>query len=217
MTLDTLARIIEFKDEYDPGLIGIGYDIENEWFGSVDAEVLWGMLRLIKPNRMIEVGSGESTKISIAALQRNGKGRFTAIDPSPRVPLPVGVDHIRENVETVDRGVFVKLLNRDVLFIDTSHILRPGNDVDCLYNGILPTLGPGVIVHCHDIFLPDAYPWNDRGYNEQEIVQGIIDTGKWTVLWSSHQMQKEAPDRLAEAFASYTPDRYPGSLWMRRR
>jgi len=201
----------------------IGYDIENEWFGSVDAEILYAMVIKFHPGRIIEIGSGFSTSISLAAMRsnlRDGWGcTLTAIDPYPRAALDPVVDHRCVRLEDAPRELFDWLVDNDILFIDSSHKWAPGNDVDILYHEILPSLLPGVIVHAHDIFLPDPYPeaWSDRGYDEQEHLKNLLDTGQWEVLWSSHQMQQSSPELLADAFASYTPSRWPGSFWMRKR
>ena len=216
--LDRIARC-----QPEGGLEGIGYDVENTWFGSVDAEVLYAMVIWHHPSRIIEVGSGHSTTISLAAMRSNladGRGGvLVAIDPDPRAVLDPVIDHRRVRLEDAPRELFDWLVDGDILFIDSSHKWAPGNDVDILYHEILPALRSGVVVHAHDIFLPDPYPetWSDRAYDEQEHLQALLDTGQWEVLWSSHQMQVSSPDALAAAFASYTPDRWPGSFWMVRR
>jgi predicted O-methyltransferase YrrM len=201
----------------------IGYDIENTWFGSVDAEILYAMVIKFHPGRIIEVGSGNSTAISLAAMRSNLRdgwgGTLVAIDPDPRAVLDPVVDHRRMKLEDAPRELFDWLVEGDILFIDSSHKWAPGNDVDLLYHQILPALRPGVVVHVHDIFLPDAYPdaWSDRQYDEQEHLRALLDAGQWEVLWSSHQMQLSSPELLAKTFASYSPSRWPGSFWMRKQ
>ncbi|MFX7914564.1 class I SAM-dependent methyltransferase, partial [Acinetobacter baumannii] len=89
-------------------------------------------------------------------------------------------------VHDADCAVFAALAAGDVLFIDSSHVLMPGSDVDLLFNQVLPRLKPGVLVHIHDIFLPDDYPasWGWRGYNEQQGVACLLQGG-WRLLWAS--------------------------------
>jgi predicted O-methyltransferase YrrM len=214
-----MATFLTLADDFK----SIGYDIENTWFGSVDAEILYTMVVKFHPGRIIEVGSGFSTSIALSAMRsnlRDGWGcTLIAIDPYPRAVLDPVVEHRCVRLEDAPRELFDWLVDGDILFIDSSHKWAPGNDVDILYHEILPSLRPGVIVHAHDIFLPDPYPqtWSDRAYDEQEHLQALLDTGQWEVLWSSHQVQQSSPELLAKAFASYTPSRWPGSFWMRKR
>ena len=100
---------------------------------------------------------------------------LTAIDPAPRADIEgIGATLIRSTVQGAGLAPFAELAEGDILFIDSSHILMPGTDVDMLFNHVLPALKRGVMVHVHDVFLPDDYPpeWEWRGYNEQ---LGIAD------------------------------------------
>lgn len=223
---DLLTELRKYKREYDTIPLEGPTDelhIENQWFTTVDMEVLYSMVRYLKPPRMIEIGSGHSTRCTLRAIKANRSAcDFTAIDPDPRLAVDSlsGLTVIRRRVETVPIGLFDTLLAGDVLFIDSSHIWKSGNDVDFEYHQILPRLAPGVVVHIHDIFLPDGYPdhWWDRGYTEQKYVAPLLVSGEWDVLWSSHHMHMTAPDLLAEAFRSYVPENgYPASLWMVKR
>lgn len=219
--LDVLA--VHFKPEWDqiPLEGDSGFYINNNWIGPVDAEVLYAMVRKFKPRRVIEVGSGMSTRCINSALEANKiPSWLTAIDPDPRHPLDaiMGIKFIRNKVEDVPRWMFDKLEMNDILFIDSSHMFAPGNDIDVLYHRILPMLHPGVVVHCHDIFLPFGYPswWSHRRYDEQDHLDQLLEAGGWEVLLANHYIHKNRPERLRELFQSYQPDDYPASWWMRR-
>jgi len=178
------------------------------------------MVRTLRPRRIVEVGSGHSTRfLARAVADGRLETRITAIDPEPRASISgLKVDWLRSPVERLQ--TFPRLEKDDILFIDSSHQLKPGNDVDFLLNKVIPRLPAGVRVHFHDIFLPDGYPdhWWDRGYTEQKYVAPLLVSGEWDVLWSSHHMHMTAPDLLAEAFRSYVPENgYPASLWMVKR
>jgi hypothetical protein len=110
----------------------------------------------------------------------------------------------------------------DVLFVDSSHILMPGTDLDVLFSDILPRLAPGVILHFHDVLLPDAYPpdWAWRGYNEQNAVAALLATRAYTPIWSSAWVDT----RMREALAARGIDALPrpanapvSSLWLEAR
>jgi predicted O-methyltransferase YrrM len=225
--LELLDEIVaNFKSEYDalPLEADEGFRIFNNWMGPVDAEMLYSMVRRHHPHRLIEIGSGMSTMCIGLALRQNEAEqhpcRFTAIDPKPRhdVSSVAGLNFKQEKLEDIPLWMFQDLEQNDILFIDSSHIYQPGNDVDIEYSRILPALRSGVVVQIHDIFLPNGYPawWSHRGYDEQSHVVQLLETGEWDVLWGSQFVHLNRPDRLRDAFRSYKSVDYPGSLWMRK-
>ena len=148
----------------------------QSWFPPLDAAVAYAMVRRLAPKAIIEVGSGHSTRFLTRALHDGGiDAAVTAIDPAPRAAMQSlvangrPVEWIGGTVQTVDAAVFDALGPGDILFIDSSHILVPGTDVDVLLNSVLPRLPSGVHVQVHDVFLPDDYPegWAWRGYNDK--------------------------------------------------
>jgi predicted O-methyltransferase YrrM len=159
------------------------YDCGN--FGPGDAEILYSVIRHTRPRRIVEVGSGFSTLVAHAALERNrrehgSESQHLCIEPFEMAWLEsTGVDVIRQRVEEVDPAVFTQLERGDILFIDSSHILRPGGDVLFLYQQVLPRLADGVLVHIHDIFTPYDYPESwlvDRVcfWNEQYLLEAFL-------------------------------------------
>lgn len=191
---------------------------EQDWFPTLDAVIAYTIIRRHGPQRIVEVGSGHSTRfLARAVTDAGGKTVITAIDPQPRAALP-GVDFTPAIVQTAEPALFAALQPGDVLFIDSSHILMPGSDVDWLFNRILPALPAGVLLHIHDIFLPDDYPadWLWRGYNEQQLV-GPLLAGGFEPLFSSHY----AKTRMARAVSGSVVGRLPhvagalpASLWL---
>ena len=117
------------------------------------------------------------------------------------------------------------LARGDLLFIDSSHLLMPGTDVDHLIGHILPTLPSGALLHVHDIFLPDSYPdgWAWRGYNEQSAIAALLQGGGYRLLFASRYITTHMAERLAGsahlARARLTPDRddLASSLWLEKR
>lgn len=108
----------------------------------------------------------------------------------------------------------------DILFIDSSHILMPGTDVDWLFNRVLPALPPGVLVHIHDIFLPDDYPadWAWRGYNEQQAI-GPLLAGGFQPVFASHYARTRLAGEVQGGIVGRLPQAagaYPASLWLIR-
>lgn len=137
-------------------------------------------MRETAPKRIVEIGSGHSTRFMARAIQDGGLAtRLDCIDPAPRATLNgLRVDWTKARLETTDYP-FAELGEGDVVFVDSSHILMPGTDLDILFANVLPALKRGVVLHFHDIFLPWAYPesWAWRGYNEQNAVAGLLASG----------------------------------------
>lgn len=159
------------------------------WFPRLDAAAAYALVRSRGPSRVLEVGSGHSTRFMVRAARDAGLDTiFTAIDPAPRADLGgLGVTHHAATVQQAGDAPFRELAPGDVLFIDSSHILMPGSDADFLINRVWPSLPVGSIVHFHDIFLPDGYPasWEWRGYNEQLGVAPLLIAKGARILFSS--------------------------------
>ncbi len=159
---------------------------DQDWFPRADAAAAYALVASRRPRRIIEVGSGHSTRF-MAAAASNGAG-IVCIDPEPRADFgDLAVDWRRSVLSDAHLPMFEALAPGDMAFFDSSHLMMPGTDVDMIFNRILPVLRPGVIVHIHDILLPDPYPaeWEWRGYNEQNGLGGWILNGGLTPLFSS--------------------------------
>ncbi len=143
--------------------------------------------------------------------------------PAPRAVLSgLPVDFRRGTLQSVGVGAFEGLEAGDVVSIDSSHILMPGTDLDYFFGRVLPLLPPGILLHIHDIFLPDAYPahWEWRGYNEQLAVLALLFGGAWQPLWASHYVATRMAATVAASPAAALPLRdgaVESSLWLRRR
>lgn len=193
------------------------------WFPTLDAAVAYTIVRDRAPGRIVEVGSGHSTRFLARAIADGGLAtRLVAVDPRPRADLKgLAVDWRRRRVQEEDPAVLADLAPGDVLFIDSSHVALPGSDVDWLVGRVVPALPAGVLVHFHDIHLPDDYPfqWLWRRYNEQLLVTALIAGGGFRVLFAA----RWAETRLAQAVARTVVGRLPrfkgapaGSLWLEK-
>ena len=206
----------------------IEFYYNNGSYGSGDAEYLYNMIRHFKPSKIIEIGSGSSTLMALNAINQNKKEdnkykcQHICIEPYEQPFLEkIGVQLIREKVETFDKSFFQILEENDILFIDSSHIIRPQGDVLYIYLNILPTLKPGVLVHVHDIFMPkdylDEWIYDHILFNEQYLLEAFLTFNPnfkiiGALNYLSHNYQKE--------FASVCPifakqqNREPGGFWM---
>ena len=195
----------------------------QDWFPRADGAAAYAMVRHYQPARVVEVGSGHSTRFMAQAVaDQNYSCAITAIDPAPRASidaLPVKI--IRQSVQQVGGEVFSTLTAGDVLFVDSSHLLMPGTDVDVLFTRILPRLQAGVFVHIHDIFLPDDYPaaWSWRGYNEQLAVAALLQAGGFAPLWSSRYVLTRMKEQVSRSVLARLPlpnGALESSLWLRK-
>ena len=158
----------------------------NPSFGPGDAEFWYHLIRLKKPKRIYEIGCGNSTLMAIEAISKNKqeiddyKCKHVCIEPYEKPWLEnTGVSVIRKKVEDVGKELFSELEENDILFIDSSHIIRPQGDVLFEYLELLPSLNKGVIVHVHDIFSPKDYPDNVilnniLFWNEQYLLEAFL-------------------------------------------
>ena len=210
------------------------YHKANGYFHTIDACVLHSMIRHFKPKRIIEIGSGNSTYVSAQAclLNQRESGRevhLTAIEPFPNEILKQGFaglsELIVERVQTLPHSMFEMLEENDILFVDSTHVLRTGGDVQYIYLEILPRLRKGVLVHIHDIFLPDEYPseWMLDSHvflTEQYLLQAfLLFNSAYEVIWATHNMltqHKELVESTLDKATRIDGHAYPSSFWMRK-
>jgi hypothetical protein len=193
--------------------------VENPMYPAVDSEVLHAMVRWLEPRRIVEVGAGFSTQVIRAALDAASKDCAHRIfDPLADVE---GAEPIA--AEDIDAAVFAALEANDILFIDTTHTVKPGGDVVRLLLEVLPALAPGVVVHIHDFFRPFEYPrWfmEQHGlyWQEQYLVQALLVGDRFEVLLANHALGRLHHDRLAALVPGVPDGVSPGSaLWLRVR
>ncbi|MFY0691991.1 MAG: class I SAM-dependent methyltransferase [Paracoccaceae bacterium] len=194
---------------------------DTRFFSRLDGAALYTAMTEFRPERVVEIGSGHSTHFMARAIEDHDLGTWiTCIDPAPRTSLAqLPVLQKRRVLDLSDVALFAELDPGDVVFVDSSHILQQGFDVDIILNRILPVLASGVIIHFHDIFLPYGYrsPWQSHRFNEQGALIGWLLTGKLDPLFASYYMWKDH----SQAIDAACPD-FPlntsgngGSLWLR--
>jgi predicted O-methyltransferase YrrM len=211
-----------------------GYSEDSSALISGDAELLYAMVREKKPDRVIEIGSGGSTKIIAAALKMNfiensQKSQLISIEPYPQDFLKdfanVSKDFLEfslltQKVEAVDLSVFESLQTNDILFVDSSHVFKSGSDVEFEFLQVYPRLQTGVLVHIHDIFFPYDYPieWNlkeSRYWNEQYFLETFLQFNKkFEVLASLSMVSSYKNFVFLDNINAYNEERLPGSFWM---
>jgi len=195
----------------------------QDWFPRLDAAAAYAMVRRHRPARIVEVGSGHSTRFLARAAADGGLGtRITAIDPRPRASLDgLPVEWLRTPVQQAARAPFAELRAGDFLFIDSSHQFHPGSDVEFIFEQVLPQLPAGAFVHFHDIFLPGEYPahWAWRRYTEQPALAAQLAGGGFAPEFASAWILACRPEWLTRGVLARLPlpaGAIESSLWLRR-
>ena len=209
---------------------GLYVDRTSQSFLSGDIETLYAMVRHLAPRTTLEIGCGASSRIIELALHADREAvgrpaRHVCVEPYGSQWLEeLAVEVVRQRVELLDARLFADLGPDDILFIDSSHVVRHGGDVNYLFLRVLPALQAGVYVHVHDIFLPLDYPpeWlrdEKRFWTEQYLLQAFLAfNSQFEVVLAAGYMASRHRDLFAQAcplFAVET-DRVPGSFWLRR-
>lgn len=202
----------------------------NSGLAQVDAFVLYALIREKRPKEFIEIGSGESTKITLAALAKNEAEGYqcamTAIEPFPKPFLreirQKNFDLVVKRVQDVDVNRFSQA---DILFIDSSHVSKIGSDVNYEILDIVPRLKVGALVHWHDIMIPGDYSkeWIESGtkfWNESYMVHAFMLNNKcFEVVWASRFMQLNYSADLSGVFSYFNPSdpaQQLSSFWIKR-
>jgi hypothetical protein len=209
-------------------------------YGLVESQVLHCLVRSQAPARIVEIGGGVTSAIMARAARMNAEegrpgSRITTVEPSPWLPLLAveGIELLRITGQDAPRELFDELGNGDVLFIDSSHAVKTGSEVQRLYLEIVPGLAEGVTIHVHDIYLPYAYsPWVLHDYfdpQETALVAALLQgNDRLEVLCCESALHHKRPAQLAEILGDYHPQpmrdglsepdaggHFPSSLWLR--
>lgn len=208
---------------------GFSYGFENVSYSYGDGSVLHAMLRLHRPKRLIEVGSGYTSACTFDTVKHylDGDCELTFIEPYPEVLkrlLKEGVSDVRifgKGVQEVPLEVFDELQPGDFLFIDSTHLLKTGSDVCWELFEVLPRLASGVVIHFHDMFWPFEYPreWavdENRSWNETYAMRAyLMHNDTLNVLFFNDYFVKLEPALVEETFPTFFKNS-GGALWLER-
>jgi methyltransferase family protein len=225
---EQLTLAAHFRPVLEAPLPGPRYRPGNQMYSTGDAAVYRAMLQYLRPAKIIEAGSGYSTAI---ALDEAGADpafadlAVSCIEPYPDRLLGLlrpgdreRLTLLRQPVQDVPVPVYRTLRAGDILFVDSTHVVKPGSDVVWLVLDVFPRLAAGVVVHVHDMFWPFTYPdaWlrEHRDWTEAYLVQAFLSgNSDWEILlfssWLWHRHPEAVPPHLLR-------DTYPGSLWLRK-
>lgn len=200
----------------------------DEWYSYGDAIVLFCMINYFKPERLIEVGSGYSSIVTLDTCElSNLNTKITFIEPYPELILSLLSDQddpekliLRKEVQTVSLSLFEDLNSGDILFVDSSHVVKFGSDVLFILTEVLPRLKPGVIIHFHDIFWPFEYPleWLEQGFawNEAYFLKALLVNNKsYEILYFNDYMGQMHRD-LVEQHMPLALRNFGCGIWLKK-
>lgn len=191
----------------------------QDWFCGIDGAVAYALVRNIKPQTVIEVGCGFSTRFLARAVKDGGLNtKIYGINPK----ILCAADKLCDTFYncTLDKApaeLFDNLRAGDILFVDASHLFMPGTDLELLFLDILPKLPKGVYIHLHDIFLPQNYPndpdWNWWAFNEQQLLAVLLSGGAYKPVFASAYVRAKHPQMLSALLAPLHPRGLESSFW----
>tara|TARA_Y100000741_G_C18209959_1_gene541335 strand:+ start:171 stop:1139 length:969 start_codon:yes stop_codon:yes gene_type:complete len=205
------------------------FRFNNGSYESGDVEALYQFIRYTKPKKIIEIGSGNSTKIASSAVKKNKEidgitTKHICVEPfeMPWLDSYENVNVIRKDIQSVDFDWSEELQENDLLFVDSTHMIKPNGDVLDIYLKIFPLIKKGVNIHIHDIFSPNDYleEWlidDVRFWNEQYLVEAILsNSNSFEVLLSLNHLWHTNPNQVKKVCPYIDDKREPGSLYLRK-
>jgi hypothetical protein len=203
------------------------YRYGNNNLSAGDAIGLHCMLRILKPNRLIEVGSGYSSAVTLDTNEfyLDNSTKLSFIEPYPQLLQSLlktddVIELLVQGLQDTSLAVFEQLESGDVLFIDSTHVTKVDSDVNYLLFEILPRLKPGVIIHIHDIFYPFEYPkeWiiDGRCWNELYLLRAFLQNNpNYSILYFQNMIEKKHADKFKQKWP-LNGSFHGGSIWLRK-
>ncbi len=223
-----IAEVLGGEDLSDRAAPERRYHADNVAYGIGDATILHGMLRLYRPTRIVEIGSGWSSALMLDTVERHLPAtEITFVEPHAELlrSLMRSGDEARCTIiearaQDVDVDLVRTLKAGDLLFIDSTHVVGPGSDVCRIMFELLPALEPGVIVHIHDMFWPfeQSREWVEEGrlWSECYLVRAFLtDNANWEILLFNDYVGERERELLTQRIPRFL-DNTGGSLWLRR-
>lgn len=212
------------ESERDIQVYKYRYYYGNGWFDQGSADVLFYMINIIRPQNIIEVGSGFSTAVMLDTNENYFKNniKIYSIEPRPDrlYALLKPSDNLKiyeKNLQDVPVSFFEKLNSNDILFIDSSHVSKVNSDVNYLFFEIIPRLKEGIYIHFHDVFYPFIYPkkwiYEGRAYSEMYLLRAfLMNNEKYSIQFWGDMLRQKYSDRVAGTLSEYGND----SLWIKK-
>lgn len=244
---DTDAQI-RFVEETVAG-IGIPPDVhavaaaangQGSGYGLVEADFLYAFIQKHRPAEVVQVGCGVSTAVILRAAEACGHAiRVTCIEPFPSAYLTglaaAGKIVLRvEGAQDTPSLLYEAIAPGSLLFVDSTHTVKPGSEVNRIILDAMPRLGPGVWTHFHDIYFPYDFQrtlFTELFFNvESTLLHAfLIGNERWSIAASLSMLHYAEQGRLKAALPRYVPqaddrglsarldNHFPSATWLRTR
>ncbi len=192
----------------------------QDWFSGLDGAFAYSITRMAKPAKIVEVGTGFSTRFLAQATKDEGLNTLIySVNPKElHGEAKLCSKFFNCTLDKVPLALLTDLKAGDILFIDASHLFMPGTDLEIIFLQVLPALPKGVYIHFHDIFLPDNYPsdedWDWWAFNEQACLAMLLGSGAYTPIAPSAYLRKYRPELIKNISAPCHPRAHESSFWL---
>lgn len=203
---------------------------ENSAFCIGDSVIYFTMLGVLRPKRVIEIGAGFSSLLLLESLEQHGlkDTQVTLIDPYPEKLLELiserklqRIHLIKKPIQDASLHLFSECESGDIVFIDSTHVLKTESDVCFELFNVLPKLNDGVYIHFHDIFWPFDYPesWikEGRSWNEAYALRAfLMNQEKYEIIFFNDYFARMHKNLIADTMPSFL-ENSGGSIWLRKK
>jgi len=196
--------------------------LRNGAYEAFDAEALYATVRHRRPERVLEIGSGFTTHIIAKGIAANGGGLHQVFDPFARPEIDRLASVSRCSAAEITDAEFAELSAGDILFVDSTHVVKMGSEVNRVVLDAMPALAPGVAVHFHDVYLPWDYPsevflYARQFMNEQYLLQAFLALNpSYKILLATHAVGRLHPEEVAALIPSVRAGASPCAFWVER-
>ena len=186
-------------------------------YGVIEADFLYCFIRKFQPKKIIQIGCGVSTAIILrAAKDCNYTPEIICVEPYPtkfllELSKQNKVTLLAEKAQVTGMNVLTNLTENDLFFVDSTHTVKPGSEVNRIILEVLPRLKPNVWIHFHDIYFPYDYRRNVLDgdmffWGESTLLHAyLINNGSIQIAVALSMMHYEKPDVLSKYFSKYKP------------
>ena len=228
--LQQLAAVLVTTDIADTKSPDRRFHFQNGYFPFGDAAVLRAILGVHRPRRVVEIGSGYSTVCILDAIDEFGlETALTCIEPFPQRLKsllwpgdPSKIRVVEAMAQEINLSEFERLEDGDILFVDSTHVLKTGSDVHFVLFHILPRLRKGVFIHFHDCPYPFEYPRNwvfeqNMSWNEAYAIRAMLlyNSNFSITFWLTFLIKKYV-DEVRKVLPKLCDTPYGSGLWIRR-
>lgn len=203
---------------------GYRYYYDNSYFCKGSADILYYMMRIVKPQKIIEVGSGFSTAVMLDTNENYFNNSIKLVSIEPRAQRLKSLLKLEDNLQIYEKDLqeipvsyFETLEENDILFIDSSHVSKIDSDVNYLFFEILPRLKKGVYIHFHDIFYPFVYLkhwiYEGRAYNEMYVLRAfLMNNNRYSIQFFGEMLESCYKEKMCAKLIGNCS----GSIWIRK-